>query len=389
MRNRIYFLLIPFAIFLFIGSYHYGRLIAQQYKGEISEVEKQIEIPIVEPEPIPLEEVILSQMSNEEKAGQLFIFGINGNTALNPDNKQFLIDTKPGGIILFSKNITNENQLKKLISEIQSTNPNIPLFISIDQEGGVVSRLRWNDVLTKSQGSIKTPQEAYNIAKSRGDILKDVGINMNLAPVAEYSENNRSFIFYRTYSGKIDEVVQKVIYSVKGYEDSGVLAILKHFPGHGETTVDPHGTLPKINISKEQWDSYVMPFKKAITEGNVDGLMIGHILFPNISPQPATISKEIITNKLVNEIGYKGLVISDDMEMDALKNIDTPGNLAIPSIEAGMDMLIYTRYTKDDKYSQRVAYNSILNSINEGTLNIDEHILKILRVKMKYMDFIY
>ena len=334
--------------------------------------------------PKPYEEVLLSQMTPEEKVGQLFIFGIEGNKSLNPQNKQFLIDTKPGGVILFSKNITNEKQLKNLIAEIQSTNPTIPLFISIDQEGGVVSRLKWNETLTKPQGNISSPEEAYQIAKSRGEILRGLGINMNLAPVAEFSNSTTSFMYQRTYRGDMEETVQKTISSVRGYKDTNVLAVLKHFPGHGETTTDPHKKLPSVNITKKQWDNYIRPFSQVIREEDIDGIMVGHILFPNIASLPASISKEIITNRLINDLGYQGLTISDDMEMKALKNLDTPENLARRSIESGMDMLMYIQYSNDDRYSQRVAYQSLLDAVKTKEINVDQKVLKILETKIRY-----
>ncbi len=323
-------------------------------------------------------------MTIEEKVGQLFIFGIEGNTTIEPQNKQFLIDTKPGGIILFSKNITDENQIKNLITEIQSTNPHIPLFISIDQEGGVVSRLNWNDTLTKSQESIQTKEQAYEVAKNRGEILRNLGINMNLAPVAEINENIHSFMYKRTYRGNSEDIVEKIVSSVRGYKDAGVLPVLKHFPGHGESNTDPHNTLPKVSITGEQWITYVEPFRRVVEEERIDAIMIGHILLPNIAPDPATISKEIITDRLKNEIGYEGLIISDDMEMGALKNIDTPENLAKRSTLAGVDIQIYVKYSSDNKYSQRIAYNTLLEEVKEGRLDIDRQVLKILRVKMGY-----
>ena len=386
MRKRKILLLIPLALLLFSGIYLLAHKLQTKEDTSIPNIEKQAEehIPEPEPIPIPIEQQILAKMSIEEKVGQLFIFGIEGNITIDPQNKEFLSNTKPGGIVLFSKNITNENQLKNLITEIQSTNPTIPLFISIDQEGGVVSRLKWNETLTKSQPSISSPQQAYELAKSRGEILKNLGINMNLAPVAEITQKPSSFMYQRTYRGSMEDVVQKVIASSKGYTDSEVLAVLKHFPGHGDTNTDPHKRLPSINITEEQWNSHIEPFSKAIQNGEINALMTGHILFPNISAEPTTISTEIITNRLIEELGYKGLIISDDMEMNALKGVDTPSNLAKRAIASGVDMLIYVKYTNDDRYSQRVAYNSILNEVKEGRMNIDEQVLKILRTKLKY-----
>lgn len=386
MKTKIIILLILAGISSITGSYLLSKQLHSKPKPSTLGITQTIQTPkpTPEPPPIPLEQKILAEMTIEEKVGQLFIFGIEGNTTIEPQNKQFLIDTKPGGIILFSKNITDENQIKNLITEIQSTNPHIPLFISIDQEGGVVSRLNWNDTLTKSQESIQTKEQAYEVAKNRGEILRNLGINMNLAPVAEINENIHSFMYKRTYRGNSEDIVEKIVSSVRGYKDAGVLPVLKHFPGHGESNTDPHNTLPKVSITGEQWITYVEPFRRVVEEERIDAIMIGHILLPNIAPDPATISKEIITDRLKNEIGYEGLIISDDMEMGALKNIDTPENLAKRSTLAGVDIQIYVKYSSDNKYSQRIAYNTLLEEVKEGRLDIDRQVLKILRVKMGY-----
>lgn len=148
-----------------------------------TDVETQI---ITKPVPLPYEKVLLSQMTNEQKVGQIFIWGVEGTLNLTPENREFIQTHKPGGVLLMQRNISDENQLKLLIQDIQSTN-SIPLFISIDQEGGVVSRLKWNEILVYPQKSIKTPQDAFEISKQRGILLKGYGINMNLAPVIEYS----------------------------------------------------------------------------------------------------------------------------------------------------------------------------------------------------------
>jgi len=387
MNKILLFFLIPTIIILSIGPY---LLIKElEYERENSYITKYQEVMPVTDVPKPIqktkEEEILEKMTNREKVGQLFIFGIEGNSTLNPENKQFLIDTKVGGIILFSKNITDEDQLRRLILEIQSTNEGIPLFISIDQEGGVVSRLKWNEVLTRSQSSISSGDEAYEVAKKRGEILKSIGINMNLAPVAEFSESAGSFIYERVYRGSMDDVVEKVLASVRGYRESGVLSVLKHFPGHGEVSVDPHIALPSIYVGEEEWSSYVMSFSRCIREESIDGIMVGHILFPYISPLPASISKEIVNGRLIEELGYEGLIISDDMEMKALEGIDSADNLAKKAIESGIDILIYSKYRKGEENLQESVYDSILNEVEEGRLNIDNHVMKILRAKERYI----
>lgn len=341
------------------------------------------ETEVLESVPVkPLEETILEQMSIEEKVGQLFMFGFDGTT-LSPENKKFLQERNIGGVLLLRKNITSEKQLKELIKDIHSTN-DIPLFISIDQEGGVVSRIRWNETLTKSQSEINTSEQAYSLAKSRGNILKNLGINMNLAPVVEYITDVNSFIYNRVYRGTKDDVLLKSISSVNGYTDSGIISVLKHYPGHSNSSPDSHFNLPIVNIKDENWDEYIEPFSKIFEQTTVDALMVGHIKFPNIDSKPSTISKEILTERLLNDLSYKGIVISDDMEMDALDDIDSYTNIAKQALLAGNDILIYSKYSNKYPTIQKDVYEFILNEVKSGEMDIDSKVQNILRIKIKY-----
>lgn len=383
-RKPILFVLLILSIISLISILVYKqREKNRENEGKIS-LEPNIVEEVIPPEPPkPYEEILLAQMTTQEKVGQIFMFGVEGNTTLTPQNKEFITNAKIGGVLLMSRNITNEQQLKTLIQEIQTTNT-IPLFISIDQEGGVVSRIKWNPTLMISQPSITSAEQSYSVSKSKGEILKGMGINMNLAPVVEYSSKPNSFIYQRTFRGNIDEVVQKSIASVNGYTDIQVIPVLKHYPGHGITLTDPHYKLPRVEITNEQWETYAEPFRRLLTEKNVDAVMVGHIFFPNIDSKPATISSEIITNRLIKGLNYKGLIISDDMEMNALDALGSPTELAKQALQAGVDILIYSKYTSDNKYSQNIVYNYILSEVQNGNINIDEKVLKILKVKAKY-----
>lgn len=352
---------------------------------ELKETPKIVVEPPKTPKPVPLpyEKILLSKMTNEEKVGQLFIWGVEGTSQLTPENKEFLNLRKAGGVVLMQGNITDENQLRTLIKDIQSTN-HIPLFISIDQEGGVVSRLKWNDTLTFPQKSIQTPQNAFEISKQRGILLKEYGINMNLAPVIEYTDNNSSFICKRTFSGSIDEVIEKGIASISGYKEAGIIAVAKHYPGHGNTVVDPHYQLPIIDITDDLWEEYTKVFERVIRETNLDALMVGHILFPKIDSYPATLSKTIIQEKLISTENFNGLIISDDMEMNALDGLGSPTEVAERALQAGCDILIYGKFTPDNRYHQQVVYDHILSLVNQNLINIDDKVLKILQIKLKY-----
>jgi len=345
-----------------------------------TDVETQI---ITKPVPLPYEKVLLSQMTNEQKVGQIFIWGVEGTLNLTPENREFIQKHKPGGVLLMQRNISDENQLKLLIQDIQSTN-SIPLFISIDQEGGVVSRLKWNEILVYPQKSIKTPQNAFEISKQRGLLLKGYGINMNLAPVIEYSDSSKSFIYKRTFSGDINEVIEKSIASLNGYRESGIIPVAKHYPGHGNSVIDPHYNLPVIDIVNEQWEEHSKVFNIVIRNTNLDALMVGHILFPKIDSSPATISNIIIQDRLKSLGNFTGLILSDDMEMNALEGLGGPTELAEAALRAGCDILIYSKYSLDNRYHQQVVYEHILNLVNQNLINIDEKVLKILQLKIKY-----
>jgi len=341
---------------------------------------------LLEPQPVVIEqspeELILENITNEEKIGQLFIFGFDGTT-LTEENKKFLQDYNIGGVILFSKNISSEKQLKNLIKDIQSTN-DIPLFISIDQEGGSVARIKWDDKLLIAQKNIDTPEEAYEDAKYKGEYLKSLGINMNFAPVVEYITDKDSFLYDRVYRGSEEDIYLKSISTIEGYTDADVISVPKHYPGHSNTSTDSHYDLPVVNIKDSQWDEYIKPFTNILYRTTVDAMMVGHVQFPNIDSNPTTISEDIINKKLIEDLEYEGLVISDDMEMGALDDIDTYQNIAKRALEAGNDILIYSKYTNRHPNIQKDVYEYILQQVEKGNIDIDEKVLKILKIKMKY-----
>ena len=332
--------------------------------------------------PPTVEEKILKYMTPEEKVGQLFLFGINGTT-LTPQTEEFLTKNHIGGVLLYGKNVISEDQITQLTNDIQTTN-RIPLFISIDQEGGVVSRLKWNNTLTIAQSEMDTPEEAYTIAKSRGEMLRKMGINMNLAPVVEYITDPNSFMYLRAFRGTKEVVIQKGVSAINGYRESNIIAVLKHYPGHSNASPDSHFSLPVVNISLDQWDEYISPFSEIIKQTNVDGIMVGHIQYPQIDSVPSSISSNIISTRLIQDLNYQGLVVTDDMEMGALKDIDTYTKLAKQALLAGNDFLIYSTASDTVTSIQQQVYDFILQEVTNGNINIDNKVLKILEIKIRY-----
>ena len=332
----------------------------------------------------PLEERILSQMTIEEKIGQLFIFGFNGTT-LDPEIQNMIENRYIGGVLIMESNIEDKKQVKKLNKDLQSISQ-LPLFIAIDQEGGSVLRIKEDNDTNISQRKIQSKEQAYEISTERSALLKDLGINMNMAPVAEYITSEQSFIYDRAFSGDKQDVAQKVYSALKGYNDSEMISVLKHFPGHDNSSQDSHNDFPNVNISQQEWDEYIYPFKYSIDRQMVDALMIGHIKFPNIDEKPAVLSKIIIEEKLRKEIKYDGVVMTDDMKMNPIIKYGDLCNTAKESLLAGNDILLYTTYYLRPNL-QTDTYNCILSAVLSGEIgeeSINQKILRILRLKIRY-----
>jgi len=332
----------------------------------------------------PLEQRILNSMTLEEKIGQLIIFGFNG-TSLNENTKELLEKKHIGGVLLLDKNIRDSKQLTKLNKQLQE-NSKIPLLISIDQEGGTVSRLRWNKVLTISPKNMKNEKDIYDISVKRSSLLKSYGINVNLAPVVEYITNTKSFLYPRVFSGTKQDVAKKASFAIKGYADSGIISVAKHYPGHSNSSVDSHFNLPSVSITKEEFVDYIYPFQYLIERDLVDVIMVGHILFPKIDQKPSTVSKIIINDTLRENLGYTGVIITDDMQMGAIEKSGGLCSMAIEALNAGNDMLMYSLYTPRPNLQTEV-YNCVINAVKTGVIkeeSVDEKILRILQLKINY-----
>jgi len=204
---------------------------------------------------------------------------------------------------------------------------------------------------------------------------------MNFAPVVEYITDKDSFLYDRVYRGSEEDIYLKSISTIEGYTDADVISVPKHYPGHSNTSTDSHYDLPVVNIKDSQWDEYIKPFTNILYRTTVDAMMVGHVQFPNIDSNPTTISEDIINKKLIEDLEYEGLVISDDMEMGALDDIDTYQNIAKRALEAGNDILIYSKYTNRHPNIQKDVYEYILQQVEKGNIDIDEKVLKILKIK--------
>lgn len=327
----------------------------------------------------------LNAMSLEEKIGQMLIVSYRSSEA-DENLINILNDVKPGGFILFSENFESYEQAKKFVDDVNSTS-DIPMFISVDQEGGMVQRLKQ---LTDQKvtvipsmyelGLTNDEELAYDVGRVMGEELRVFDINMDFAPVLDiYSNPNNTVIGTRAF-GTTSETVSKMALSFsKGLESTGIISVYKHFPGHGDTDEDSHYTLPVITKTKEELlELELIPFMEAIDEG-ADVIMIGHLAVPSITGDdtPASLSKEVITDLLKEELGFDGLVITDALNMGALTNNYTKKEIYINAINAGVDILLMASPSKE---AVQIIKEAIVNGdITEEQINTS--VEKILRLK--------
>jgi beta-N-acetylhexosaminidase len=332
----------------------------------------------------------VSGMPIEERITQLLYVGING-TSLSKSEKQMISDGRVGGVIFLGRNITSRTQFQKLIEEVKkanSANPT-PLFLGVDEEGGPVSRIP--NPMKKLPSSYKIGEEndvdlAYKVGKVLAQKVKAFGLNMNFAPVMDINNNpGNQVIGNRSFGDNPERVKRMGISEMEGIKSEGIVPVLKHFPGHGDTSVDSHINLPVIKKSLSQINQFeLVPFKKAINEG-ADAVMMAHILFPELDAQyPATFSKTIIQNVLRKQSKFNGLVITDDMAMGAIsKNFGT-NESTIRAIQAGADMVLMTD-TRNGNFNE--VKNALSQAVEKGTISteqLNDSVARILRIKQDY-----
>ena len=331
----------------------------------------------------------LDNMTLDEKIGQMITIGIDGYS-VDDTAKQLITDKKVGGVILFKNNISNSNQLLQLINDIKGINSTnkIPIFISVDQEGGRVNRLPSEIKSLPSNEIIGNKNDnklAYDIGKNIGYALGSFGFNMDFAPVLDVNSNpNNTVIGDRSFSNDKDKVASLGASEINGFKDSNIISVAKHFPGHGDTATDSHYALPIINKTLDELKSVeFVPFKKAIEE-KVPAIMVSHILMPQIDANnPASMSKTIITDILRKDLKFDGLIVTDDMTMGAVTNDLDITTACINAINAGADLLLVC-HGYDNEIN---VINAIKDSINNEIISIDtinKSVYRILSLKENY-----
>lgn len=327
---------------------------------------------------------LVANMSDADKVGQLMMIGIHGKS-LNDDAKFMLNEYRVGGIILFDRNMESKDQVKTLITDINKAGKSAgltPLFLGIDQEGGAVARM--DDKLIKvppAEEVGKEPvEQAAALAKEVGTELKDLGFNINFAPVADLG-----LTYGRSYSTNPDEVVRYAGAVGKSYDEAGLWYSYKHFPGIGKTDVDLHADTSIVSVSKETLlseDTKVFVDLIKQSKPNTYTIMVSHAMYPQIDPDhPSSLSKTIITDWLRKDMGYNGVVVTDDMDMGALAKHYTFGDMAVQSILAGSDILLVCH----EYEHMQEAYNGLMKAVKDGRISkerLDESVKRILLMKM-------
>ncbi len=270
---------------------------------------------IVTNETNPMKEEVKTILSIDEKKGLLSMVSIP-DSVLSNKTLDFLQLNQISGIVLFSYNIINEIQLRKLISDLKNGLKR-DLLIAIDQEGGIVNRITWDKNAKYSAryiGSKNDYNYAYKIAYERSKFLLDLGINVILGPVCDIAPSRSSYIYERSFGTDSDIVSKMIEATVKAQKDAGIITVLKHFPGLGSTTIDSHINFPIINHDLETLYKYdFKPFVTGVNSG-AEMVMLGHIINQNIDPDiPASLSKKYL--QLLDEIGFTGIVLTDDLSM--------------------------------------------------------------------------
>lgn len=344
-----------------------------------------------------------SDLTLEQKIGQLLLVHFHGKEA-NQEAEALLSKAHVGGFIYYgwSNCLENFQQVRNLSLSLKTMNDRfskIPLFLSTDQEGGRVNRLKFGFSQFPSHrmiGKLDIPELAFETATAQAKELKSAGLNINFAPVVDVDNNPKNpIIGDRSFSSDPEKVILFAKHSLHGYKDQKVLASLKHFPGHGDVTVDSHSNTPVVNKPVEllrtvEW----LPFMKLCHDA--DAIMTAHVLFPSIDPlKPASVSYSLITGLLKNTWGFQGLVISDSLVMKGL--IKSEGSVelaALSALQAGTDVLVLGGKLLNEPSQDELKVEDVLrihaylvSAVKSGKLSegsINKSIEKILTAKQRY-----
>ncbi|MGN9863402.1 glycoside hydrolase family 3 N-terminal domain-containing protein [Bacillus swezeyi] len=358
---------------------------------------------------------MISDMTLEEKIGQMLMpdfrnwkkegdSSAKGLTKMNDEVAGIIQRYHLGGVILFAENVTGTEQTVRLTDGLQNASPDIPLFITIDQEGGIVTRLESGTNLPGNMaiGASKSSKNAYRSGKIIGKELAALGINVNFSPVLDVNNNPANpVIGVRSYSSKPDLAGKLGIQTMKGLQDEQIIATAKHFPGHGDTAVDSHYGLPLVPHDEKRLRSVELaPFQKAIDAG-IDMIMTAHVQFPAFDDTtykskkdgedimvPATLSKKVMTDLLRKDLGFDGVVVTDALNMKAISDNFGQEEAVVMAVKAGVDIALMPAQVTSLETEKNLAgvIEALLKAVKQGDIpieQINQSVERILTLKMK------
>jgi beta-N-acetylhexosaminidase len=329
---------------------------------------------------------IVPRMSVGDLVGQMFVVSV-GDTQTDYYIEKMVRKRNIGGVILFSYNMESEVQVESLTSRLQrlsmQTEPAVPLFVAVDQEGGDIASAPWvaPQPAAAEVGSRGDPEEAHDIAATMGRQLLRAGINTNFAPVVDTGFGTA--IGNRSYGEDPELVVRMGAAAVEGFERAGVISVAKHFPNHGPATSDSHTGLPVIRHDAKTLESHDLPPFEAAVDAGVPMVMVGHLLYPAIDPQnPASLSRDAV-GVLRRDLGFDGVIVTDDLAMAGAKGAGTPAEAAVRAVGAGADLFIVS----SPPQQQADAYDAVVEAVESGEIprsRIEKSVERLLAVKEGY-----
>ncbi|MDD4803274.1 MAG: glycoside hydrolase family 3 N-terminal domain-containing protein [Syntrophomonas sp.] len=346
---------------------------------------------------------ILSKLTLEEKIGQMILLGFQGTKVSEPLSA-VIKEIRPGGVILYGSNIINPQQTVTLTRELQHASA-VPLFISTDEEGGVVSRIAGGTTLpgALALGAAGSAQLAYQAGQAIGEELMALGINVDFAPVLDVlHEPDYSGLGTRCLSADPASVALMGQEFARGLNDARVIAGVKHFPGHGLAPLDSHQDIPVVGASREEMAADIEPFRQAIN-GGAEMIMVAHVAYPALDSTqiishlhqepiylPASLSASVINGLAREEIGYQGIIITDSLLMrPIIDHFGSQEEAAVMAIKAGSDLVLIQRERDARHVQQRLLKAVRSGEISEARLN--ESVLRLLELKLKrgIIEYIY
>ena len=331
---------------------------------------------------------LLAEMDLDDKIGQLLVLSAQGTTA--EENASLIETHHPGGLIYFDANLDDAEQIARMSAGVQEIaaeqGQGVPLFLGIDQEQGRVVRMPVGTLFPDAMavGATGDTELAALRAATTANELTAVGINLNYAPDADVNTDpNNPVIGIRSFGSDPDAVAEMVLAEADAYAENGVVPVAKHFPGHGDTDVDSHSGLPVIDLPRDRWEAEHLPPFRAAVEAGIDSIMTAHVLMPGLEsdedPDPATLSPTLIDGILRDELGYDGVVTTDALNMDGVRQRHSDGEVAVRVIEAGVDQLLMPPNPEE-------AVAAIHEAVESGRIDeerIDRSVLRVLTLKEK------